>query len=62
MTWTIDWSELSLQCMITLGHFLWQACAVMLLLMLVESIAEARASGPNGRYLAACVGPRLADS
>ncbi len=46
---TIDWSELSLQVMITFGHFLWQACAVALLLMIVEKIRELGGSRESAR-------------
>lgn len=33
---SIDWSELSLQVMITFGHFLWQACVVGIVLCIAD--------------------------
>ena len=35
----IDWSELSLQVVITFGHFLWQACVVGLVLGLIDIVS-----------------------
>ena len=37
---SIDWTELSLQVMITFGHFLWQACVVGVVLLVVQYVAE----------------------
>lgn len=37
---SMDWSELSLQVMITFGHFLWQACVVGIVLLVVQHVAE----------------------
>jgi beta-lactamase regulating signal transducer with metallopeptidase domain len=37
---TMDWSELSLQVMITFGHFLWQACAVGFIWLVVQYVGE----------------------
>ena len=37
---SIDWSEFSLQVMVTFGHFLWQACVVGILLALGEQAFE----------------------
>lgn len=36
----MDWTELSLQVMITFGHFLWQACVVGCVLLVVQHVAE----------------------
>lgn len=36
----IDWSELSLQWLITFSHFLWQACVVGLVLFVVQHAVE----------------------
>ena len=36
----MDWSELSLQVMITFGHFLWQACVVGCVLLVAQHVAE----------------------
>lgn len=41
---SIDWSELSLQLVLTFGHFLWQACAVGLLLELALKLEAFRNS------------------
>ena len=38
---SMDWSELSLQVMITFGHFLWQACVVGVVLFVVQHVGEA---------------------
>lgn len=37
---SMDWSELSLQVMITFAHFLWQACVVGLVLFVAQHVAE----------------------
>lgn len=37
---TLDWSTLSLQVMITFGHFLWQACVVATLFAMWEQAAS----------------------
>jgi hypothetical protein len=49
---SMDWSELSLQVMITFGHFLWQACVVGILLALGE---QALANGSETWPLAMMV-------
>ena len=36
----IDWAELSLQVVITFGHFLWQACFVALLLAAIDLVCS----------------------
>lgn len=38
--YAIDWSELSLQVLITFSHFLWQACVVGLFLFVVQHAVE----------------------
>lgn len=43
----IDWSELSLQVMITFAHFLWQACVVGLVLLVVERVGESLRDSPK---------------
>ncbi|MEZ6091670.1 MAG: hypothetical protein R3C05_27380 [Pirellulaceae bacterium] len=61
---SIDWSELSLQVVITFGHFLWQACAVGLMLVAIDRAVSFRlandvnrklGANSNFRYVAACV-------
>lgn len=37
---SMNWSELSLQVMITFAHFLWQACVVGLVLLVVQHLGE----------------------
>ncbi|MDA1232611.1 MAG: hypothetical protein O2856_17715, partial [Planctomycetota bacterium] len=37
---TIDWSELSLQVMLTFGHFLWQGCAVAIVLVILNATSS----------------------
>lgn len=44
---SMDWSELSLQVMITFGHFLWQACVVGMLLAIVEQAFEMVSGWPQ---------------
>jgi heme exporter protein D len=36
----MDWTELSLQVMITFGHFLWQACVVGVVLFVAQHVVE----------------------
>ena len=36
---SIDWSELSLQIMISFAHFMWQGCVVAILLLLAEQLS-----------------------
>ncbi len=38
----IDWSELSLQVMITFAHFLWQACVIGFVLHVAESLRDSK--------------------
>lgn len=64
---SVDWSELSLQIMMTFGHFLWQGCLVAIALAIVEQlfsiVSSANASGrkqaqPSSsslRYWIACI-------
>ena len=53
---SVDWSELSLQLVVTFGHFLWQACAVAIVLGILEqlSLIVFRRSA-NLRYTVACL-------
>ncbi|MEZ6134510.1 MAG: M56 family metallopeptidase [Pirellulaceae bacterium] len=37
---SMDWSELSLQLMITFGHFLWQACVIGFVLFVAQHVGE----------------------
>lgn len=52
----IDWPELSLQVMVTFGHFLWQACAVVIALTIVDQLSSrVRRHSAAMRYAFACV-------
>ncbi len=37
---SIDWSEFSLQVMVTFGHFLWQACVIGFVLFVAQHVGE----------------------
>jgi beta-lactamase regulating signal transducer with metallopeptidase domain/WD40 repeat protein len=37
---SLDWSELSLQVMLTFAHFLWQACVIGFVLFVVQHVVE----------------------
>ncbi len=37
---SVSWSELSLQIILTFGHFLWQACIVAIVLVIVEQLSS----------------------
>lgn len=37
---SVDWSEFSLQVMVTFCHFLWQACVVAMLLGILEQLSS----------------------
>jgi beta-lactamase regulating signal transducer with metallopeptidase domain/thiol-disulfide isomerase/thioredoxin len=52
----VNWSELSLQVMLTFGHFLWQACVVAITLLVVERLSSiVSRSTMNRRYTFACI-------
>ncbi len=51
LNFSIDWTELSIQWMLTCGHFLWQAIAVAIVFLGIERLAGTRASF---RYALAC--------
>lgn len=51
MSISIDWIELSIQWMLTCGHFLWQGLAVALIFLVIERLVATRAST---RYAMAC--------
>ncbi len=48
---SIDWTELSIQWMLTCGHFLWQGFVVAVAFLVIERLAANRAST---RYALAC--------
>ncbi len=50
---SMDWSELSLQVMITFAHFLLQACVVGLVLFVAQHVAESL--GDSGILHVCCV-------
>ncbi|TWU04066.1 hypothetical protein Pla100_10020 [Neorhodopirellula pilleata] len=53
---SVDWSELSLQGMLTFGHFLWQGCLVALVLTIVERLSSiVLRSSSSRRYTLACL-------
>ncbi len=54
---TLNWTELSLQAVITFAHFLWQACLIAALLMVIDRWLLARQLGRSAklRYLVACI-------
>ncbi len=54
---TLNWTELSLQAVITFAHFLWQACLIAALLMVIDRWLLARQLGQSAklRYLVACI-------
>lgn len=55
----MDWSELSLQLMMTFGHFLWQGCIVAMLLASVEQLSSIVSRGAiSGRAQALQSHPR----
>jgi len=39
-SFTVDWSEMSLQVMLTFSHFLWQACFVGVALLAAQHVGE----------------------
>ncbi|TWU06314.1 M56 family metallopeptidase [Stieleria varia] len=45
----LDWFELSLQVVITQGHFLWQACVVALILLVAKHVGESLRDSQNRR-------------
>ncbi len=51
VNFSIDWTELSIQWILTCGHFLWQGFAVAIVFLVVEQLAATRASN---RYAWAC--------
>lgn len=51
VNFSIDWTELSIQWMLTCGHFLWQGFAVAIVFLVIERVAATRAST---RYALAC--------
>lgn len=57
----IDWSELSLQVVLTFGHFLWQACLVALVLFVVQHVAESLRDSWNMRLTQRCGGGNTQD-
>ena len=48
----IDWTELSLQVMLTFGHFLWQAIVVAIILVIASHLASHVGMSPRHMFRA----------